>query len=60
MALPVVAAGVGVLFGGHVGVGVNLAPWCKTDNLTFIHVSVLTYLAPEPKEPNGIGPVAWV
>ena len=57
-ALPVVAAGVGVLFGGHVGGRVDLAPWHKTNSLTFIHVSVITCLAPGPKKPNGLGPIA--
>ena len=58
MALPIVAAGVGVLFGGHVGGRGGLALRHKTDSLTFIRVLVLAYLVPGPKEPNRLGPVA--
>ena len=56
--MSLIAAGVGVLFRAHVGGRVDLAPQHKTDSLTFVSVLVLTYLAPGPKEPNGLGPAA--
>ena len=52
--------GFGVLFGGHIEGRVNVVLWHKIGRLTFIHVLVLIYLAPRPKEPNGLGPVAQV
>ena len=56
---PVVIVGGWCPVGGHVGVG-GLALWRKTDRLTF-EVGLcldLSNLAPGPKEPLGLGPVA--
>ena len=55
--LTVVVAGVGVLFGGHV-VGVDFAPWHRTDRPTLEIVHVLTCPTPGPIEPNWLGPIA--
>ena len=58
MALPIVAVGVSVLFGGHISGKVDFPLQHKTDSLTFVHVSVLTCLTTRPKEPNRLGPLA--
>ena len=59
MGWPIVVAGGWCPIGGHVGVG-GLAPRHKIDRLT-IEVGLcldLSNLAPRPKEPHGLGPVA--
>ena len=57
--LPIVAVGVGILLAGMYW-GDGLVPQLKTDRLA-LEVGlclVLTCLAPRPKEPNRLGPVA--
>ena len=62
MGWPIVIVGGWCPVGRHVGVG-GLAPWHSANRLDRLTFEVglcldLSYLAPRPKEPLGLGPVA--
>ena len=58
MVLPIVATGVGVLFGGHVRGRWTLHHGAEQTDRLWKFICMLTCLALRPKEPYGLGPVA--